>query len=149
MVLDDLPNQYYVLDVETLVVALVDKRTNARLAAIEGVVASGRAHTTSRVRGDFNDYSGGQWNALQLNRISVRNIDGSLRLVAAEMVDICIQNGIDLSMGGITEKIYLIAAAKIVDACIVTVDIRQSSMSMSHLCSLFGVNFVSFDDLCG
>lgn len=148
MTLDELPKQHYVLDVETLVVSLVEQRSNARLNAIEGVVGSGRGHTTSRVRGDFNDYTDGQWNALGLHRLTVRNIDASLRTVAAEMTDICLQNGIDLSTGGITEKIYLIATARIIDGCVVTVDIRQSNMSMSHLCSLFGVPAVSFNELC-
>jgi hypothetical protein len=147
MLLDDLPRQHYVLDVETLVVALVEQRSNARINAIEGLVGSGRGHTTSRVRGAFNDYTDGQWNALGLQRLTVRNIDDALRAVASEMMDICSQNGIDLAASGITEKIFLIATARIIDGCVVTVDIRQTNISMSHLCSLFGIPVISFSDL--
>lgn len=148
MLLDDLPKQHYVLDVETLVVALVEERSNARLNAIEGLVGSGRGYTTSRVRGAFNDYTAGQWDALGLQRLTVRNVETTLRAVASEMMDICSENGVDLTASGITEKIFLIATAKIIDGCIVTVDIRQTNMSMSYLCSLFGVPVIPFNDLC-
>ncbi|WMT89719.1 hypothetical protein [Pelagibacterium sp. H642] len=148
MDLADFAESCFVLDLETFVSALITNRTNASVAKVQAIIARG-CKTITRVRKEMNDFQEGSWSSNDLDGISTHSIDKKLQLVAAEMIEVCIDNGLDVSASSIRNKILLIAVSKIEKAAIITVDIRPTEISMSSLCRIFGVTCVDFAQITG
>lgn len=148
MSIDDLPLPRYVLDLETLVVATIDIRSNATLSTLTGMIETGNSYTITRVRSAYKRHTDDDsWDQNGLPQINVQNVTSDLTAVTREMMEICGDNGIDTSLDGINDKLFLIALAKQKNCCVVSVDNRITSISMHSLCDMFDVDFVYFHDV--